>query len=74
MLRFAHLTLIAAGALLLGTGTAFAQGTQAAEGESAAAQETRKTPAMRERVYQRLSEAQAAAEMDDISTAWERLT
>lgn len=74
MLRFAHLTLIAAGALLLGTGTAMAQGTQAAEGQSAAAQETRKTPAMRERVYQRLSEAQAFAEMDDIASAMELLT
>jgi len=74
MLRFAHLTLIAAGALLLGTGTALAQGTQAAEGQSAANQETRKTPAMRERVYQRLSEAQACAEMDDIACAMELLT
>ncbi len=74
MLRFAHITLIAAGALMLGTSTAFAQGTQAAEGESAAAQETRKTPAMRERVYQRLSEAQACAEMDDIACAMELLT
>lgn len=75
MLRFAHLTLVAAAAFLLGTVTAFAQGTQAAEGESAAAaQETRKTPAMRERVYQRLSEAQACAEMDDITCAMELLT
>ncbi len=74
MLRFAHLTLIVAGAFLLGMGTASAQGTQAAEGESAAAQETRKTPAMRERVYQRLSEAQACAEMDDIACAMELLT
>ena len=67
MPRFAHLTMIAAGALLLGTATAFAQGTQAPEGESAAEVQTRKTPAMRERVYQRLSEAQACAEMDDIA-------
>ncbi len=74
MLRFAHLTLIAAGTLLLGTGTALAQGTQAAEGQSSANQETRKTPAMRERVYQRLSEAQACAEMDDIACAMELLT
>ena len=73
MLRFAHLTLIAAGSLLLGTGTVFAQ--DSAEGQSAAAQQaTRKTPAMRERVYQRLSEAQACAEMDDIACAMELLT
>ncbi len=74
MLRIAHLTLMAAGALLLGTATVFAQGTQAPEGESVAEQETRKTPAMRERVYQRLSEAQACAEMDDIACAMELLT
>ncbi|NNC65296.1 MAG: tetratricopeptide repeat protein [Gammaproteobacteria bacterium] len=74
MPRFAQFTLIAAGALLLGTTTAFAQGSEEAEGQSAAAQETRKTPAMRERVYQRLSEAQACAEMDDIPCAMELLT
>jgi tetratricopeptide (TPR) repeat protein len=33
--------------------------------QSQADQETRKTPAMRERVYTKLSEAQACAEMDD---------
>jgi tetratricopeptide (TPR) repeat protein len=74
MPRFAQFTLIAAGALFLGTTTAFAQGSEEAEGQSAAAQETRKTPAMRERVYQRLSEAQACAEMDDIPCAMELLT
>lgn len=73
MPRFAHFMMIAAGALILGTSTASAQGTQAEEGQSAAAQETRKTPAMRERVYQRLSEAQACAEMDDITCAMELL-
>jgi len=56
---------------------AFAQGmgsgTQAAEGESQANQETRKTPAMRERVYTRLAEAQECAEIDDIECAQERL-
>jgi tetratricopeptide (TPR) repeat protein len=74
MLRFAQFTLIAVGALLLGTTTAFAQASGEAEGQSAAAQETRKTPAMRERVYQRLSEAQLCAEMDDIPCAMELLT
>ena len=53
---------------------ASAQGTQAPEGQSAASQETRKTPAMRERVYTRLSEAQACAEMDDIDCAMRLLT
>ena len=56
---------------------AFAQGmgsgTQAAEGESQANQATRKTPAMRERVYTRLAEAQECAELDDIECAQERL-
>jgi tetratricopeptide (TPR) repeat protein len=52
---------------------ASAQGTQAAEGQSAANQETRKTPAMRERVYTRLSEAQACAEMDDLDCAMRAL-
>ena len=43
---------------------------QDAEGESAAAQQqTRKTPAMRERVYQRLSSAQECAEMEDMECA-----
>ena len=47
---------------------------QNAEGESAAAQQqTRKTPAMRERVYQRLSTAQECAEMEDMECAMETL-
>jgi tetratricopeptide (TPR) repeat protein len=47
---------------------------QESEAPSRANEETRKTPAMRERVYQRLSEAQACAEMDDITCAMELLT
>ena len=47
---------------------------QDAEGESAAAQQqTRKTPAMRERVYQRLSTAQECAEAEDMECAMETL-
>jgi len=61
-------------ALLAGATVAGAQGTQAPEGQSAANQQTRKTPAMRERVYSRLSEAQACAEMDDIDCAMRLLT
>ena len=44
------------------------------QGQSAANQQTRKTPAMRERVYSRLSEAQACAEMDDIDCAMRLLS
>jgi hypothetical protein len=40
---------------------------------SGAEQETRKTPAMRERVYQPLTEAQACAEMDDMACAQQHL-
>ena len=65
---------VVATALMTGTVGAWAQGTQAAEGQSAANQETRKTPAMRERVYTSLSEAQACAEMDDIACAMRLLT
>jgi tetratricopeptide (TPR) repeat protein len=50
--------------------TAYAQGEQ----ESRANQETRRTPAMRERVYNVLSEAQACAEMDDMACAQELLS
>ena len=41
--------------------------------EAAGAQETRRTPAMRERVYSVLAEAQACAEMDDYPCAMENL-
>ena len=43
------------------------------EEESAADAQTRRTPAMRERVYTRLAEAQECAEMDDIECAQQRL-
>ena len=56
--------------LMLGAINASAQDSEA---PSRADEETRKTPAMRERVYQRLSEAQACAEMDDIACAMELL-
>ena len=42
-------------------------------GEQQANVETRRTPAMRERVYTRLAEAQECAEMDDIECAQHRL-
>jgi len=58
--------------LMLGAGNALAQ--EEAAPPSRANEETRKTPAMRERVYQRLSEAQACAEMDDIDCAMRLLT
>ena len=41
---------------------------------SAADAPTRRTPAMRERVYQRLAEAQECAEMDDTTCAQEKLS
>jgi tetratricopeptide (TPR) repeat protein len=60
--------------LVVGTPQASAQGTQAPPGQSAADRETRQTPAMRERVYTRLSEAQACAEMDDLDCAMRLLS
>jgi len=54
--------------LLCNSALVYAQ-TAAPPGESSANVETRKTPAMRERVYQKLVEAQACAEMDDIACA-----
>ncbi len=71
--RFLLVGVVATG-LLTGAVNAWAQGTQAAEGQSAANQETRKTPAMRERVYTRLSEAQACAEIDDLECAMRLLS
>lgn len=56
---------------LLAAPYAFPQG-MGAEG-SEADTETRRTPAMRERVYTRLAEAQECAEMDDIECAQQRL-
>ena len=68
---------ILASGLLFASSAAFAQmgmgsGTQA-EGQSQANAPTRKTPAMRERVYAKLAEAQECSEMDDIECAQEHL-
>jgi len=52
---------------------AVAQRAGAANEDSASQQETRRTPAMRERVYTVLSEAQACAEMDDYECAMSSL-
>lgn len=60
--------LLLAGSLLL-VGFSVSAQEQQSQGE----QETRKTPAMRERVYQPLAEAQACAEMDDMQCAEEQL-
>ena len=68
--------LAAAFVAVLAAPAAFSQGMgggmQGGEG-SAAAAETRRTPAMRERVYTRLAEAQECAEMDDVECAQQRL-
>lgn len=53
--------------------TAPALGQDDEEGSAAEGRETRETPAMRERVYQPLSEAQACAEMGDFECAMELL-
>lgn len=50
-----------------------AQRAERAGGESQANEPTRRTPAMRERVYNLLSEAQMCAEMDDFDCAMEGL-
>ena len=67
---------LAAFAAALAAPAAFSQGMggmQGGEGSSAAEAQTRRTPAMRERVYTRLAEAQECAEMDDIECAQQRL-
>ncbi|MED5535066.1 MAG: hypothetical protein VX690_05160 [Pseudomonadota bacterium] len=48
-------------------------GTQAEDGTSQSDEPTRSTPAMRERVYQALVDAQALAEEDDLAGAMEEL-
>ena len=66
----------AAFAAMLAAPAAFSQGMggmQGGEESSAANAQTRRTPAMRERVYTRLAEAQECAEMDDIECAQQRL-
>lgn len=60
--------LLAGGVLAVGFDAAAQQ-----EGQSQGEQETRKTPAMRERVYQPLAEAQECAEMEDWECARQRL-
>ena len=55
------------------SGIIHAQGRDSEQQSEAAQQETRKTPAMRERVYSRLSEAQACADEDDMPCARELL-
>lgn len=62
--------LVIAGGLFFTSQEATAQ--RAAEG-SAGQQETRRTPAMRESVYQRLAEAQECAENDDMDCALRQL-
>ena len=57
---------------LLAAPYAFSQG-MGAEDSQANEQQTRRTPAMRERVYTRLAEAQECAEVDDIECAQQRL-
>ncbi len=59
------------GGLIPDSSPSYAQGMSS--GESSERRETRRTPAMRERVYSRLSEAQACAELDDTECAMELL-
>ena len=63
--------LLAAG-LLLDAAPSYAQGMGSGD-DAAPRRETRKTPAMRERIYTLLSEAQACAELDDVDCAMENL-
>ena len=63
-------------ASVLASTDAFAQGMgggMGAQEGSRAEAETRRTPAMRERVYTRLAEAQECAEVDDVECAQQRL-
>ena len=62
------------GSLLLDSAPSHAQGMGMGTGDGTAnTQPTRETPAMRERVYSRLAEAQACSEMDDLVCAQELL-
>jgi len=58
-----------AGVLLVGSADVLAQDSEGSQGQ----QETRKTPAMREMVYQRLAKAQECVEKDDYNCAQEEL-
>jgi tetratricopeptide (TPR) repeat protein len=71
-LIFPATVILLGSSLLLSSSPTQAQGMGTGDG-AAVEQETRKTPAMRERVYTRLSEAQACSEMDDIVCAQEKL-
>ena len=74
--RALHPVLAAAFVAVLAAPAAFSQGMggmQGGEGSAAAEAETRRTPAMRERVYTRLAEAQECAEVDDVECAQQRL-
>ena len=78
MRRIRKLLLItsAASAAILAAPSTYSQGTgggMQGEEESRANAQTRRTPAMRERVYTRLAEAQECAEMGDIECAQQRL-
>lgn len=64
--------LVLAGAALVASPEVSAQRAGAGN-EQGQEQETRRTPAMREAVYQRLSEAQACAEMEDWECAREKI-
>jgi len=64
--------LAAAGIVLLAPTDALAQ-QRGSEGGSSEQQETRRTPAMRETVYQRLAEAQECVENEDFDCAREKL-
>ena len=71
---FLQATMVLLAGVWLVPPTAYAQGADAAGEESRPEQRTRRTPAMRERVYNRLSEAQECAEADDIACAMDLLT
>ncbi len=76
-MRRARYLILTTAALVLGglfpdISPSYAQGMGA--DEPAERRETRRTPAMRERVYSRLSEAQECAELDDTECAMELLT
>ena len=62
-------TLLLAVAAAILVGEALSTPYAGAQEQSSANQETRRTPAMRERVYSKLAEAQACAEMDDMVCA-----
>ena len=77
-MRRARYLILPAVALLLGglcpdPSPSYAQGMGMGGDDSTPRRETRRTPAMRERVYSRLSEAQACAELDDTECAMELL-